>query len=138
MVKMNSDTQDIFNTSFGSLLQEARKARGLSLLQVYEETRINTIYLEALELEQLEVFPAYVFARSFLKLYAEFLGIDFDALADSFPSEINRPLDLEPLPNLEKSKIELFYEDFLAIEQRVYFGVVLFILLFASYLLFIN
>ena len=138
MVKMNSDTQDIFNTSFGSLLQEARKARGLSLLQVYEETRINTIYLEALELEQLEVFPAYVFARSFLKLYAEFLGIDFDALADSFPSEINRPLDLEPLPNLEKSKIELFYEDFLAIEQRVYFGVVMFILLVASYLLFIN
>jgi len=135
---MNSDTQDIFNTSFGSLLQEARKARGLSLLQVYEETRINTIYLEALELEQLEVFPAYVFARSFLKLYAEFLGIDFDALADSFPSEINRPLDLEPLPNLEKSKIELFYEDFLAIEQRVYFGVVMFILLVASYLLFIN
>ena len=134
---MNSDTQDIFNTSFGSLLQEARKARGLSLLQVYEETRINTIYLEALELEQLEVFPAYVFARSFLKLYAEFLGIDFDALADSFPSEINRPLDLEPLPNLEKSKIELFYEDFLAIEQRVYFGVVMFILLVASYLLFI-
>ena len=122
MVKMNSDTQDIFNTSFGSLLQEARKARGLSLLQVYEETRINTIYLEALELEQLEVFPAHVFARSFLKLYAEFLGIDFDALADSFPSEINRPLDLEPLPNLEKSKIELFYEDFLAIEQRVYFA----------------
>ena len=138
MVKMNSDTQDIFNTSFGSLLQEARKARGLSLLQVYEETRINTIYLEALELEQLEVFPAYVFARSFLKLYAEFLGIDFDALADSFPSKINRPLDLEPLPNLEKSKIELFYEDFLAIEQRVYFGVVMFILLVASYLLFIN
>ena len=135
---MNSDTQDIFNTSFGSLLQEARKARGLSLLQVYEETRINTIYLEALELEQLEVFPAYVFARSFLKLYAEFLGIDFDALADSFPSEINRPLNLEPLPNLEKSKIELFYEDFLAIEQRVYFGVVMFILLVASYLLFIN
>ena len=138
MVKMNSDSQDIFNTSFGSLLLEARKARGLSLTQVYEETRINTIYLEALELEQLEVFPAYVLAKSFLKLYAEFLGVDFDALSNSFPSAINRPSDLEPLPNLEKSKVELFYEDFLAIEQRVYLVSILIILLIVFYFLFIN
>ncbi len=134
---MNSDSQDIFNTSFGSLLQEARKARGLSLIQVYEETRINTIYLEALEAEQLEIFPAYVFAKSFLRLYAEFLEIDFVALSNTFPKDINRPLDLEPLPNLEKSKIELFYEDFLAIEQRVYFVGILVILSIASYFLFL-
>ncbi|MBR73341.1 MAG: hypothetical protein CL872_00150 [Dehalococcoidaceae bacterium] len=134
---MNSDSQDIFNTSFGSLLQEARKARGLSLIQVYEETRINTIYLEALEAEQLEIFPAYVLAKSFLRLYAEFLEIDFVALSNTFPKDINRPLDLEPLPNLEKSKVELFYEDFLAIEQRVYFVGILAILFIASYFLFL-
>ena len=135
---MNSDTQDIFNTSYGSILQEARKARGFSFTQVYEDTRINIIYLEALEAEQLEIFPAYVFAKSFLKLYADYLEVDLEALVDTFPSAINRPIDLEPLPNIEKSKIELFYEDFLAIEQRIYFGAIIVILLFVIYIVFIN
>jgi cytoskeletal protein RodZ len=134
---MSADKEDIFQTSFGTIFRETRKARGLSVTQVSEETKINTIYIDALESENLDIFPANVFAKSFFILYANFLEVDLQAVEASFPSEINRPHNLEPLPNLEKTKIENFYEDFLAIEKSVYFILFAFILLITAYFLFI-
>ena len=135
---MNADKEDIFQTSFGTIFRETRKARGLSIAQVSEETKINSMYLDALESENLDIFPANIFAKSFFKLYANFLEVDLHSVESSFPSEINRPHNLEPLPNLEKTKIENFYEDFLAIEKSVFFSLIIFVLLVIIYLLFIR
>jgi cytoskeletal protein RodZ len=135
---MNADKEDIFQTSFGTIFRETRKARGLSIAQVSEETKINSMYLDALESENLDIFPADIFARSFFKLYANFLEVDLQSIEASFPSEINRPHNLEPLPNLEKTKIENFFEDFLAIERSVFFILIIFVLLVIIYLLFIR
>ena len=135
---MSAEQEDIFQTSFGTIFRETRKARGLSIAQVSEETKINSIYLDALESENLDIFPANIFAKSFFKLYANFLEIDLQSVESSFPSEINRPHTLEPLPNLEKTKIENLYEDFLAIEKSVYLSLIIFILVIMIYLLFIR
>tara|TARA_B110000196_G_C20525048_1_gene377281 strand:+ start:37 stop:447 length:411 start_codon:yes stop_codon:yes gene_type:complete len=135
---MNADKEDIFQTSFGTIFRETRKARGLSIAQVSEETKINSMYLDALESENLDIFPANIFAKSFFKLYANFLEVDLQSVESSFPSEINRPHNLEPLPNLEKTKIENFYEDFLAIEKSFLFSLIIFVLLVIIYLLFIR
>ena len=135
---MNADKEDIFQTSFGTIFRETRKARGLSIAQVSEETKINSMYLDALESENLDIFPANIFAKSFFKLYANFLEVDLQSVESSFPSEINRPHNLEPLPNLEKTKIENLYEDFLAIEKSFLFSLIIFVLLVIIYLLFIR
>jgi cytoskeletal protein RodZ len=60
----------------GDLLRKAREAKGLSLAQVEEATRIRGAYLQALEEEAFEQLPAPVYTRGFLKNYALYLGLD--------------------------------------------------------------
>jgi hypothetical protein len=60
----------------GASLRAARHKRGLELDVVQRELRIRRRYLEALETERFELLPGEVYARGFLREYAEFLGLD--------------------------------------------------------------
>jgi hypothetical protein len=60
----------------GSSLHEARVRRGLELAQVAAETRIRTRYLQALEDERFELLPGSVYAKGFLRAYADYLGLE--------------------------------------------------------------
>ncbi|MHB1418775.1 MAG: helix-turn-helix domain-containing protein [Bacillota bacterium] len=62
----------------GELLRQTREAKGLSLRQVEEATKIRTCYLEALESEDLQSIPGLFYAQGFLRTYARLLGIDAD------------------------------------------------------------
>ncbi len=68
----------------GSSLREARSRRGLELDEVAAETMIRVRYLEALEREQFELLPAGPYRSSFLREYAEFLGLDGDLYAGEY------------------------------------------------------
>ncbi|MDQ0286345.1 cytoskeletal protein RodZ [Desulfofundulus luciae] len=89
----------------GNMLREARQARGLSLEQVEEETKIRRKYLEALEEEAFDVLPGRVYVRGFLRNYARFLGLNAEALVARFeemlPLEEIPPVT-QPLPGSEK------------------------------------
>jgi transcriptional regulator with XRE-family HTH domain len=60
----------------GDWLRAAREAKGLSLEQASEKTRVPTNYLVALEEERFELFSSGVHARGFLRNYSAFLGLD--------------------------------------------------------------
>ena len=62
------------------MLARARTQRGLSLWQVEEATKIRARYLRDLERENFDVLPA-VYVLGSLKTYADFLGLDGEALA---------------------------------------------------------
>ena len=64
----------------GSLLLAARLKRGLSLEAAAKQTRISKKYLEALETNRFEEFPALVYLRGFLKNYCDYLETDFAPL----------------------------------------------------------
>lgn len=64
----------------GERLRAAREARGLSLEEAAEGTRIKRVYLEALENEAFSVLPSPAHARGFLRRYARWLGLDEAAL----------------------------------------------------------
>jgi cytoskeleton protein RodZ len=64
----------------GSSLREARQRRGLEVSEAAEATMIRARYLEALENEHFEVLPEGPYLRSFLREYAEYLGLDGDIL----------------------------------------------------------
>lgn len=66
--------------SIGEQLKQAREARKLTLKQAVQATRIRSYYLEALESDDLSAIPSPAQARGFLRLYAEYLGLDFQAL----------------------------------------------------------
>ncbi len=79
----------------GASLRETRGRQGLELAEVEAATLIRRRYLEALEQEQFELLPAGSYRRSFLREYAEFLGLD----GDTYTAEYELRLAyLEPEP----------------------------------------
>ena len=68
----------------GASLRAARHKRGLELDAVQRELRIRKRYLEALEGERFELLPGQVYARGFLREYAEFLGLDGSIYLDEY------------------------------------------------------
>ena len=66
----------------GMELKSIRESKGLSLEQVQQETKIRSRYLEAIEAGDLSVLPGMVYARGFIKSYAEYLGVDGQELLE--------------------------------------------------------
>ena len=64
----------------GQILNQARENKDLTLEEVYEKTRINVHFLEALENGDYDAFPSPTHARGFLRNYARFLGLDPEPL----------------------------------------------------------
>jgi len=90
----------------GSSLREARVRRGIELAQVAAETRIRTRYLQALEDERFELLPGSVYAKGFLRAYADYLGLDGQLFVDEYNARFNangappapQQLELRPSP----------------------------------------
>lgn len=72
---------------FGDRLRQARESEGVSLREIAASTRIRERYLQALERGDLESLPGSVFARGYIKAYAEFLGIDPEPLLQAYETE---------------------------------------------------
>src|SRR5215210_9029060 len=70
----------------GRFLEQARKERGLSLEEVEQATKIRKRYLAGLESEDYAMLPDAVYAQGFLKTYANFLGLDGEALSRQLKS----------------------------------------------------
>ena len=86
--------------TLGSWLREHRLAAGFELDQAAEETRISYGYLDAIEADRLDVLPAPVYVRGFVRLYARFLGIDPEDAIERLPDNLPEPPGLDPLPGL--------------------------------------
>jgi len=65
----------------GQNLEKARKAKGLTLDEVENATKIRKRYLAGLEREDFGVLPDAVYAQGFLKTYANYLGLDGEELS---------------------------------------------------------
>jgi cytoskeleton protein RodZ len=78
--------------SVGERLRSAREARGLTLEQAAETTRIPPAHLEALErTAPPEEFPEPWYARTFLREYARFLGLRSKPLVEDYQMRYPRP-----------------------------------------------
>ena len=70
--------------ALGASLRQAREAKGQTLSQVAEATRIMVQVVEDLEREDFRRIAAPIYGRGFLKLYAEHLEIDPEPLIREF------------------------------------------------------
>lgn len=70
--------------SFGETLRRERELRGVSLREIADSTKISIRFLQALEEDRLDVLPGGVFRRSFVKQYAEYLGLDAQRVVAEF------------------------------------------------------
>lgn len=62
--------------SVGTILKEARLAKGLSLMDIEKGTSIRCRYLEAVENDEYDKTPGEVFLKGIIRNYGNFLGLD--------------------------------------------------------------
>ena len=70
--------------TFGPVLRAARERKGVSLRQLAAETKLSVELWEALEENNLARWPKRVFARSYIRDYAERVGLDADEVVNEF------------------------------------------------------
>jgi hypothetical protein len=82
----------------GETLREARMRRRIDMTEVETATKIRGKYLRALENEEWDLLPGPTFVKSFLRTYAEYLGLDARLLVEEYRQRFERPStqDLTP------------------------------------------
>ena len=70
--------------TFGPVLRAARERQGVTLKQLASETKLSVELWEALEDNNLVRWPKRVFARSYVRDYAERIGLDADEVVNEF------------------------------------------------------
>ena len=73
--------------SFGETLKRERELRQISLREISEATKINLRYLEALERDDFRHLPGGVFNKGFVRAFAQFIGIDPEAMVMAYLDE---------------------------------------------------
>ncbi len=84
--------------SIGEELRAAREAKGLSLTEIAEKTRISHTFLKALEDDDYTVIPGNVFVSGFLRTYAKELGLNVKEIMARH-RELNPPPKETPEPD---------------------------------------
>lgn len=70
--------------SLGLWLRTQREARGVSIRDIADATKISQRYLEALETDRFDALPAEVFVRGFLREYGRIVGLDPDEVVNVY------------------------------------------------------
>jgi Uncharacterized protein conserved in bacteria len=99
-------------TTIGEELKRLREARGISLKEIADSTKIGKRFLEAVEQSDWKTLPAAVFTRGFIRAYARYVGADDEAALERYNAilETERVAELEgepgPLPQHRAPAIE--------------------------------
>ncbi len=79
----------------GSTLRETRIRNKIDITTVEEATKIRAKYLRALENEEWSVVPGPTYVKTFLRTYAQYLGLDAHLLVDEYAARFEEPEELE-------------------------------------------
>jgi cytoskeleton protein RodZ len=82
----------------GSTLREARMRDRIDISEVEAQTKIRAKYLRAIENEEWDLLPGAVYAKSFLRTYGDYLGLDSRMLLDEFKRRYEHPSEHDARP----------------------------------------
>ena len=78
---------------FGPRLRRERERRKISLASISANTKVSISLFEALERDDLSRWPCGIFRRSFVRSYAEAIGLDGDEIIREFLERFPDPAD---------------------------------------------
>src|SRR2546423_1029507 len=73
--------------AIGERLREARMRQGLDISEAETFTKIRAKYLRALENDEFSMLPGSTYVKSFLRTYAEYLGLDAQLLVEEYRAQ---------------------------------------------------
>jgi cytoskeleton protein RodZ len=79
----------------GTTLREARMRARIDVSEIEAQTKIRAKYLRALENEEWDLLPGPTFVKSFLRTYAQALGLDEKELVEEYKLNHERPSEGE-------------------------------------------
>ncbi len=82
----------------GSTLREARTRQRIDIAEIEADTKIRAKYLRALENEEWDLLPGPTYVKSFLRTYADALGLDGRLLIEEYKLGHERLSDVELQP----------------------------------------
>ena len=86
MSENNSEQQK--HVEIGKKLQKARQAKGYTLDDLQQITKIQKRYLIAIEDEKFDELPGDFYVRAFVKQYADTVGLDGDDLLKEYEDDL--------------------------------------------------
>ena len=89
--------------SFGARMREQRERRQIALTDIADRTKINRSLLEGLERDDLSNWPAGIFRRSFLRVYAQAIGLEPESVVREFLEVHPDPTDVVAAPPGDES-----------------------------------
>jgi transcriptional regulator with XRE-family HTH domain len=81
--------------SFGSRLRSERERRQIALKSIAESTKIGITLLEGLERDDVSRWPSGIFRKSFIRSYAESIGLEPEPIVREFVDRYPDPLDVD-------------------------------------------
>ncbi|MCL4268378.1 MAG: DUF4115 domain-containing protein [Anaerolineales bacterium] len=93
--------------TIGQRLKREREARFLTLERASADTRIRTVFLQALESDDYSVMPSAAQGRGFLRNYAEYLNLNIDELIAEIQRNAPPPEVSGPLPQVNLVETEI-------------------------------
>lgn len=118
----------------GEKLQEARLAKGLSLEDVSQSTKIKAKYLEYIEKGEYNKLPSVSYASGFVKNYALFLGLLEKDIMALFRREFDEDTAYKVLPKGFESKDQFPLSGFRI--RQTFFIIALVFVAFIAYIIF--
>jgi cytoskeleton protein RodZ len=90
----------------GATLREARMRARIDVSEIEAQTKIRAKYLRALENEEWGLLPGPTFVKSFLRTYAQALGLDGKAMVEEYRLHHEGPSEamLEPIVSTPQSR----------------------------------
>jgi transcriptional regulator with XRE-family HTH domain len=82
----------------GTTLREARMRQRIDISEIESETKIRAKYLRALENEEWNLLPGPTYVKSFLRTYADALGLDGRLMVEEYKLRHERLSDIELQP----------------------------------------
>jgi cytoskeletal protein RodZ len=82
----------------GDQLRETRMRNRIDITEVEAATKIRAKYLRALENEEWDLLPGPTFVKTFLRTYADYLGLDARNLVEEYRSRYERSAAQELTP----------------------------------------
>ena len=78
--------------TFGARLRYERERRQIALKSIAESTKIGLPLLDALERDDVSRWPSGIYRKSFIRSYAEAIGLDADTIVREFVERYPDPL----------------------------------------------
>jgi cytoskeletal protein RodZ len=118
----------------GETLKEARKKKGLTILEVAKATKIRESFLEAIEEGKYEMLPGTSYAHGFVKNYLEYLELPVNEYLARFRREYDAEKQRKLMPEGLVGKENISLKRF-SLTQAIWLGGVVILALFV-YLFF--